>query len=526
MSSSFGKKALLIAIAMLASSYAHAYLSSFNRADAYPMYNSLDPHIFLYTREKLQMKGFETAREVPERFGLSLSPFGQNANFGKDIDGDYTPLGDLNGRWSMIPLVFDNGCPNCQGTYPCGQNLPGHCQTLQKAHDCLFPVGTSGCDECRTSTENRPGLNNPEVIDPLEKFGFFTNNLRYRKKGLRGEFDLNFGGGFGMSIQTGVADISQILDNKCEDIVPSYSCPYFDKGRVNLTCFAKPSCGFRLEKVDNTTHDECCPEEDADYCKNCQIVGFENLTTANVNKYLMDKLCVIAKEIGVDTTNFHAVSIEEVRMNLYWRKAYAMNKDEDDWPYFLFIPFFTASGSVSPGKKINPSKIFAAPFGNDGFNAAGFSGGFNFDFYDTVEIGAEFGYTHFFKRDICNFRVPNNKCQQGLYPFTADVSYHPGSNWMFGAKIAGYHFLDKFSTYFQYVMVTHSRDKICPKKCASDFVPHVLEERSKWNTKLANIGFTYDLSPYMSLGFFWQAPLSQRNTYRSTTLMLSFNASY
>ncbi|PKN03515.1 hypothetical protein CVU75_01865 [Candidatus Dependentiae bacterium HGW-Dependentiae-1] len=525
MSISFGKKALPLLLCMgLFSSYTSAYLSSLNRTDAYPMYSSLDPHSFLYTREKQQIKGYETSREEPERVGFSISPFGQNANFGKDIDGDYSSLGDLNGRWSMIPLLFDDGCPNCEGKFPCGKTLPGTCKTLQSARDCLFPQGDSDCDSCKTGAVNRPGLNNPEVIDPLERFGFFTNNLKYRKHGLRAELDCNIALGFGISGQIGVADISQILDDKCQDMIPSYSCIYLSKGRINLTCFAEPSCGFRLAGGEIGPKGECCQNDD--YCKDCHIDGFDHLTTFSVNKLLMDQLCVIAHEIGVDIENFHATSLEEARLNLYWRKAFTINETEDDWPHFLFTPFLMVSGSMSPGKKINPSKIFAAPFGNDGFNAAGFSGGFNFDFYDTVEIGAEFGYTNFFKRTICDFRVPNNKCQQGLYPFTSNVEYHPGCNWMFGAKIAGYHFIDKLSTYFQYVMISHSRDKICLQQNCPEFVPGVLEERSVWNTKLANIGFTYDVSPYLSLGFFWQAPLSQRNTYRSSTVMLSFNGSF
>ncbi len=521
MSTSLGNKALpALVIAGLVSSYAPAYLSSLNRTDAYPMYTSLDPHEFLYTREKQQIMGYETSREEPQRFGISISPFGQNANFGKDIDGDFSSLGDLNGRWSMIPLLFDNGCPNVAGTFPCGAELPVACKTLQTARDILFPPASNF-----SPGSAHLGLNNPEVIDPLECFGFFTNNLKYRKRGLRSELDFYIWGGLGISGQIGIADISQVLNDKCEDITPSYSCVYKNLGRINLTCFAEPSCGFRLHPV-TTDEETCCGAADPSYCKNCAIAGFDTLTTYSVNKYLMDQICVIAQEIGVDITNFHATSAEEARLNLYWRKAFAINEQEDDWPHFLFIPFFMASGSISPGKKMNPNKIFAAPFGNDGFSAAGFSGGFNFDFYDTVEIGAEFGYTNFFKRSICNFRVPNNKCQQGLYPFTTNVEYHPGCNWMFGAKIAGYHFLDNLSTYFQYVMISHSKDKICLKTPCPQFVPDVLEKRSVWNTKLANIGFTYDLSPYMSLGFFWQAPLSQRNTYRSSTVMLSFNATY
>ena len=60
-------------------------LSSFSRNDPYPVFTTLAPHTFLYTREKLRIMGYEVEREEPERIGLSISPFGQNADRGKSF---------------------------------------------------------------------------------------------------------------------------------------------------------------------------------------------------------------------------------------------------------------------------------------------------------------------------------------------------------------------------------------------------------------------------------------------------------
>jgi hypothetical protein len=90
--------------------------------------------------------------------------------------------------------------------------------------------------------------------------------------------------------------------------------------------------------------------------------------------------------------------------------------------------------------------------------------------------------------------------------------------------------------FFQFVVVHHQRDCISIKKgqtCCDGsavntcgFRSDVLERRSAWSTKVGNLGLNYDISPNITLGFLWQAPLSQRGTYRSSTVMLSFNGTY
>jgi hypothetical protein len=192
----------------------------------------------------------------------------------------------------------------------------------------------------------------------------------------------------------------------------------------------------------------------------------------------------------------------------------------------LFTPFIKVGGSVSPGKRLKPSKFFGVPFGNNDHTAVGFTTGMDFDFADTIEIGAEIGITHFFARDVENARVPTSDYQVGFFPFTTDVTVHPGMNWHFAAKLATYHFVDCLSFYFEYVQLEHKEDRIDICNADPAFLPKVLERMTPFKVKLANIGFNYDLSPNIGLGFLWQAPLSQRNSYKSTTLMIGFNATF
>ena len=73
------------------------------------------------------------------------------------------------------------------------------------------------------------------------------------------------------------------------------------------------------------------------------------------------------------------------------------------------------------------------------------------------------------------------------------------------------------------VLIQHQQDKYCITCCDPCFTPEVLEKRSVWKNQLANIAFNYDITPTISLGFLWQAPLMQLFTYRNTTLMFGLN---
>lgn len=524
------KKILLVGLLVGNAAQDLCALSDLARNDAYPVFSTLDPHNFLYTREKMDLKGLDYGANKYESIGLSISPFGQTADLGKELSHSTTgdimitvPLGDIQGRWSMIPTVFNNGNACGNGTYPCDLSC-----TLTAARTALFPetakiYGSDPSSGDYSIAYNTEGFNNPNAIDPAQNFGFFSSDLKYTKRGVRLEFDANIMAGFGFSIQAGYADIYQTLI-----------------ARYNKTCEASCSCDFDLKDVD--IPDELRHTRAFTVLRACDDSGktvdnFTNLTTDNVNKYLMDEIRNIARESCYDIFSFHDAGVEEVRLNLYWRKALEVNKDRKGFPKLLFIPYMMVSGSFSP-MTINPNKIYAAPFGNNGHNAFGFTGGLNFDFFQSLEIGAEGGFTHFNSREICNFHVPNSPLQQGFYPFSTTVNYSPGNNTHFAAKIAAQHFLDKLSMYFQFVIVHHNRDCIQVKdsqcSCGFDgadkegdsFRPDVLEKRSDWKTKVGNCGLNYDISPNIALGFLWQAPLSQSGTYRSSTVMVSFNGTY
>lgn len=468
-----------------------ATLTTLAKNDPFPVFTTQDPHQFLLLKRKLEYKDIAFASCMGDCFCFSISPFAQNACTGENIRG-----GRDEGFCLQDPEGVTNPCgtdPNvCTNATPerlktrctelgdlCGVwSMPamvfgptpeGHtlAPTLQIAQEALYP--------------NEPlPLDNASLIDEDERCGFFSVPLTYRKRGIRFDMAAQIIGGIGIDVQTGVADIVQTViafKDLTEDTVPDPN-----------GCFTCPKC--------------------------------------DMDDFLMDQIDEIAEEICLDLCDFHELSIEEVRFNLYWRSLFDINRDCNEWPHFLVVPFVMFSGSISPGKTNTNRKPFALPFGNNGHNALGMSFGLNFDFVETIEIGGEVGFTHFFEKDFSCFFVPNYELQQGIFPFSTNVSISPGHNWHFAGKISAYHFLEHLSLYFQYVMIDHGPDKIevCP--CDDAFLPEVLECCSSWRVKLGNVGANYDLTPNCGLGFFWQMPFSQRNAYKSTTVMFSFYATF
>jgi len=451
-------------------------LSSYSKNDPYPVFTSLDPHLFLLRNEILTLTGERSESTEPNRFGFSLSPFFQNADYGKAprnlgctkiecTTGSITcdnscstlcaELGDLEGRWSLIPLLF--------GCLPDG--FTSFSPTLEEARQKLFPNDPPGT------------INYPQYIDPSQQCGFISFPGTYRKRGFRWEADVRLVDGFGLKFQSGFSDIC-------------------------LTVSATAPC--------------TCPE-------GCSCITDASFKT-NVNQYLVCKYCEIARELCLNIDSFHECYLEDFWASLYWRKAYELAEHPDCPHHVIAIPFFVVGGAFAVGKKKDPCRPFSLSFGNNEHHAIGATAGLDFNFIESIEVGAEVGLTHFFSRDVDCLRVPNSIYQSGIYPFWTDAKVSPGLNCHVGGKIGAYHFLGCLSFFFQYIYVSHQTDEIKLKHCDSCFTPDALERFSAWKVQLANAGFNYDISSNISLGMLWQIPISQCNAYKSTALLFSLSA--
>lgn len=468
----FRRSSLIFIVVTCAAIFAHQNadaITSYARNDPYPIYTPLDPHHFLATREKARLLGFQYPDDLCEReqLSMSVSVFSQSADKARNICKEVIPLGDIDGRWYMLGLLF--------GPVPQGQALP---PTLVDARQNIFP----------TIPLDTP-INDRSAIDKDEEFGFFSIPAKYRKRGVRAELSAQLTDDIGIQFRLGIADI----------------------------CFTHT--GF-----ENLTNDSSFTDPNN-----------ADLTVANVNEYLMCNIKNIAPEICLDIDNFHECSVEDVRLALYWRHAYALNEERMDcWPTFILTPFLHLEAGIAAGKERDRNKAFALAFGSNDHHSVGLTAGFDLAFSENfpcrgddincgdeffMEIGGEVGITHYFAKDFCKIPMPTSRCQQGIFPFTTDANIQPGKNWHFGAKLNAYHFLEHLSFYFQYVMVQHSDDEITLKRPDPAFIPSELEKRSTFKAQFGNVGFNYDLSPHVSLGLFWQVPLSQRVAFKSTTIM-------
>jgi len=501
----------------------YARLSTLSPNDPFPAFSTHNPHDFLYMYHTSFLKHYEQ-EDTDRRIAFSVSPFYQRAKNGANRFGCKSSLGDINGPWNAIGLMY--------GDIPCGKDRG---PTLKKAFQCAqFCQGMKFCGD---EVINDPSFNStrfmhdPSLSDTSQRFGFLSVPIKYRKVGVRFDATGLLTHDIGINILWGIADITQTTTG-FRDLSINFS---------NQTVTGGPDDIFSRDSNKNELH-----------------------------QYITQPINQIFKELGLDASEFHESSIEDLQASMFWRHAFTINSKKDKinperYPQFLFIPFLSVDGTLAVGKKQCPSKLLARSFGNNGHHALGFNLGFDIDFFETVEIGISGGGAYFFNRDISNLFVPTHELQSTIFPFSTDVNYKPGNNWHFTALMNAYHFIENLSFHVQYIYVSHSNDKICllrpntgtkltlePGSCPTNqdidpesklaespcgctfnetpsenvFKPYVLEKRSSWSSQMLDVALNYDIAPQASLGILWQIPIKQRNAYRSNTLTCSFEARF
>jgi hypothetical protein len=487
-------RSLAIRCALLASLLSTSSLiEAFTNAayyDPYPLYTSNDPHEFLYTKRKDQIRGNVPDLE-DERMNITVSFFGQRATKAKNFNDAPVFIGDIHGDWNMFGLLY-NGCQT--NSY----------LSSVTATPFVICTGTTCNNQQLTGTFQ---YGNPQAFTGLEGLAFGPNlgrvavPLEYRKLGARFEAAVNIMEDYlALKLQLGVADIHQIL-------TPSGFIDLSNTGGSGSDASAN-NANIEITATTLTSS-----------------AAIRNLTAA----------------VGLDIANFKKAAVEDLRGQIIFRHAFPINYASDEWPRFLFIPFAQILGSLGTAPRVDPNKVFAVPFGNNGHNSAAFNLGLAFDFEDSLEIAFEGGGTFFSKETVSGFRVPTNPLQSGIYPCTATVCYKPGPTWHAIATLHARRFIDKLSGHVQFCLINHFEDSITalaqtpnPTKCTTPVSTAVTQElltcllvpRTKWDVKELNVGFNYELSPNMTLGILWQAPLKVHGAPNSNTLIGSFIANF
>ncbi len=433
-------------------------ITTLNKNDPYPLYNSLYPYSYLLKRTQNFLKCI-TQDDHPELFGVAASVFHQKANRGRDYEKQRRLLGDLEGRWDMLAMTY--------GPLPIGASLSN--TELGRAKVAIW-------DGSLVPPNNPNGVLpfDLQITDSNCRIGFFEVPLRYRKTGMRFEISVQPFEDFGFTFQSGFAEMKQTLTQF-----------------VDLTPTA-------------TLYD-----------------GFTLALTTSIETFLMNppQNILTFTGQGLEVCDFRSTSFEDVRLFVWWRHVFEANACNCEWPHFLFIPFVNFETSLPTAKRQERRKAFALPFGNDGHVSLAATAGFHIDFIETVEIGFYGGVTHFLPRNIANFRLPTSIIQSGVFPFSTEVRRKPGRNINYGLLFNAYRFLDKFSFFAEYAVISHGEDTIKLVNPDPAFIPRQQECLSKFSVHLLNTALNYEISPNFTLGVAVQWPLVQRNAYRTTTVL-------
>ena len=509
-------------------------LTSLAKNDPFPLYTSIYPYDFLAQREKIE--GFYKGGEIYEedRFRLSISIFRQSARCANDIFRRQTEIGNLPEGFGLnfSALFFDPVMARKLATV---LNIPTQGATCAP----IFGLAQASSDTEQSASNTEiccfEALQDMANQDRNREYGVVSIPIFYRKYGVRfqGDFlliDTCFDA-VGLTVQAGISDVRQTVSEF-----------------IDLTCTASAiACPAHQEPSSLAGCTPNGPEGSGTCCNQPCCIGFSCDCKKLISDQVIKQRTKVGQLLGYDFCNtYNEVGPEDLRIELFWRHLYDLNPDNlEDWPRVLFVPFAKAGVIVPMTKKVSASQVFGVPLDNNGHAGAGASLGFSLNFLDTIDIDVEGGFTHFFKQEYCNYPLTTSTFESGIFPYRADYKLHPGTNWHVVLGMHAYHFIDRLSVWVQYVQVNHDNDHI--ELCRSlipedsiyfpsvanqkvgngqDFLVEAAECVTKWESHMVNVGFTYDISPYVIIGALWQAPIKRRNAYRSSTILLSASMTY
>jgi len=563
-------------------------LPTINKNDPYPFMNSLYPYDFLHKSDDFAQEEFmekqSPYRACCARGRFTFSGFYQRASKGTSIrcefDGvPYTGiqpeyldnasnLGDLLGTWNMFGLFYPYADENKSLEINTGNALtpsPLETSPMQLGLGQLV-IQTPGqglvINEGGTpatykfSDVNKESfyrfITNPQNEDPnctpvnipstenatqtccnvghvVPKLGHLSIPIEYRKYGVRSELFLDMFCNLALIVQGGACCIRQ------KPCIHYLTC---DRSDTTI-----PLCPLYPNPDFNPTE------------------GSANITLPNLikltNEYLTNDLSLgkIAKALGYNLACYQKTAFEDTTCMLLLRGTLERNADRKNpsLPHLVFSPFIAAQLSIPTGDTPDPRCLFALPTGNMGCWGVGGVAGLSIDFLDSVEFGFDAGAMSYQPRTINNMPVPTQQFQQGLYPYTADVKYTPGTSFTWGLSVNAFHIIETLSLYASYRSVCHQKDCYEPLRMHApqititpfDVTTITAQEvtttyglpvsiptpptsavltgkmcnQSCWRMQMLFMGLSYDITRTVSLGLSAQIPLVRCNAYRTATVL-------
>lgn len=532
----------VLALATLCSGITlQALITTNNFNDPQPLFSAHYPYNFIALEHKKYVKGIS---KTPQSFNASFGvmPFFQRANFATNSLGQSTTSYSVTTTNDDTTTTTTTNLPVWVGDIPLKINalalLPFNTQATPPVTTPITTVTSSNTDlPCgqafptvyTTSRDNliketsalyAPSMANPEPIDLTyiegllaiqqnsdlykQSLGIIDNQMTYRKYGVRFNIEALLFKGLGFIFQTGFASITQspkLVDATNLATAQRYTAFSTDSEWDNF-----------LSIVSNNTSG--------------QIQQFADAVNLNIN-------------------SFNKTSLEDLHFDLFWRGVVPVQQNPqiipglgyERWASMLVMPFASIGGTLATGKSKNPAVLFSLPFGNNEHNAIRARAGITLDFYNSIELTGEVGYTHFTKQDVQGIRVPNNSYQAIFYPFAVDtLEVKPGGNLHIALGMYAYNFASTASAAVTYVFINHApntytRTTPAPTgpagTCnANAFNLDRLSAFSSWQYQVINFSLTVETSPNTRLLGLMQIPIARRNAYRSTTFGLSFEAGF
>ena len=270
------------------------------------MYNSAYPYMYLYAKEKEYLKKRSDCWR-DEFISLSVSPFWQRSTRGKNINRQLAQNGDLTGKWNMIATLPFNA-PNFSNEN-IGMDIPEGCTltqqplaTLMRVRQNLFTCISSITGNLPAQVKTVEGLISLQT--PQQYFGFFSVPIKYNKRGVRFSASAMLLKGFGVSAQTGVADMSQIAFFLDQTTTPTTCLP--------TGCF---SAGGTTPCSTVTNPPIYCMNPFSDMNQLTDAAWQDVIHCTHVQ--LMNQLKAIADASGIALCNYNKTSIEDFHMNYF-----------------------------------------------------------------------------------------------------------------------------------------------------------------------------------------------------------------
>ena len=241
----------------------------------------------------------------------------------------------------------------------------------------------------------------------------------------------------------------------------------------------------------------------------------------------MEALLSFEQGIGFFFDDYSKFKTEDVRICLSFKnpitKNYTQQDNLDEYAPLIFTPYAEISASLPTGDTPKYLNALEVPAGNSGHFSLGGTVGLTCDFIETVQVGLEVGYDHFFEKIHTNRPVPNNKYQSVLYPYKRDIRVQPGHNLHLAVSMDAYQFVTNANFFCSYEFISHAHDTHTLVKDNPFFLPGQLDKNTYWNSQMLNAAINFNVTENFNAGITCQFPISQRNAFNTASVAASLS---